>query len=111
GLQEACARDRREHHRAEHDDGARDDEDRALREERYRLDGRQEDVRVGRAREYLHGCAQTRGLHGRLHQRLPDQDRASEGDALSAARRPSLAGAPSSRWIAWAWSTPPPAAR
>ena len=74
-LQEARARDRPRDHRAEHDARPRPDEDRALRRERHRLDRRQEDVRLGRPREHLHGPAEEGRLQGRLHDRVPDQGR------------------------------------
>src|SRR5262249_22996729 len=81
-LQEACARDRSLDHRAQHDDGPRAHEDRALRPPGDRLDRGEEDVPVGRSREHLHGRADEGRLYGRLHHRVPAEDRAAEDDAL-----------------------------
>ena len=49
-----------------------------LRRERHRLDRRQEDVRLGRPGEHLHGPAQEGRLQGRLHQGVLHQGRDAE---------------------------------
>ena len=69
---------------AQHDDRARPDEDRALRQERHRLDRREEDVRFGRPGEHLHGPAQEGRLQGRLLDRLPHQGRDAEVEPIAA---------------------------
>ncbi len=91
-LQEARARDRPVHHRAQHEDGVRADEDGSLREERYRLDGGEEDVPVGGPGQHLHGRAGQGRVQGRLHQRVPDEDRAAEEHALGVAAAPAFIG-------------------
>src|SRR6185437_10273280 len=72
-LQEAGARDRPVDHRAQHAHGARADEDRPLREERHRVDGGEEDVRVGGPGQHLHGGADQGRVQGGLHERVSDQ--------------------------------------
>jgi hypothetical protein len=70
-LQEARARGRSSRPSPNMMIGVEPDEDRPLRQERHRLDRREEDVRFGRPGEHLHGPAQEGRLQGGLLDRVP----------------------------------------
>jgi NitT/TauT family transport system substrate-binding protein len=83
-LQEARARGRCRGDDAQLDDRPRPDEDRALRQERHRLDRPEEDVRLGRPGEHLHGPAQEGRVQGRLLDRLLHQGRDAQVEPIPA---------------------------